>query len=441
MANLKKTLSFYGLTMIVIGACIGSGIFLTPSQIAGHLSVPRDILLVWVLGGFLSLTGALSYAELGGMFPQAGGVYVYLREAYGRLAGFMFGWAYITVINTGTIAALAIAFTNYFSYIFPLSPIGKIITSIMVVIVTSVINIFRVKLVEWFTNVFTGLKLIGIIALILIGLILGSYAIMKGSTPQLDLESSGTSQFSAFGLALIGVLWSFSGWHHISYLSGEARNAARTVPLAMIIGTLVVTFVYILTNISYMFLLPVSEIAASNSIAADAISTKLISGGVLIALLICSSTFGTALINTMVAPRIYFTLAEDGIFFKGLAKVHPKYLTPVNAVLTQAVWAIVLVVVWGTFEAVISYVIFIDWIFFVLVALIVFIFRFKKPDLLRPYKTIGYPVTPAIFIITAALFVLNTLVTNPVYAGAGLLLLAIGLPVYFLFKRKTTVKF
>ncbi len=436
MTKLSKSLSFYGLTMIVIGACIGSGIFLTPSQIAGHLSLPSLIFLVWAVGGFLSLTGALTYAELGGMFPKAGGVYVYLREAYGPMAGFMFGWAYFTVINTGTIAALAIAFTNYFAYLFPMAVAGKMITTVAVVVIVSAINIFRVKLVEWFTNIFTGLKLLGIGAIILTGLIWGSSAMMNITPAESLPGTSGTNTLSAFGLALIGVLWSFSGWHHISYLSGEAKNAKKTIPLAMIIGTLVVTIVYLLANTSFMFLLPISEIAQSESVAADAISKIFESGGVIIAILIVISTFGTALINTMVAPRIYYAMADDGIFFKGLAKIHSKYQTPVNAIIAQAIWAIILVVIWGSFEAVITYVVFIDWIFFIFVAFIVILFRYKRKDLERPYKTIGYPITPIIFILTSFVFVINTLIHNPLYAGAGLLFLGLGLPIYFFFKRK-----
>ena len=436
MTKLNKTLSLYGLTMMVIGACIGSGIFLTPSQIAGHLTTTNLILLVWVVGGVLSLTGALTYAELSGMFPKAGGVYVYLKEAYGPIAGFMFGWAYFTIINTGTIAALAIAFTNYFSFLFPMGEVGETITTIAVIAIVSIINIFRVKLVEWFTNVFTGLKLLGIGAIIVAGFIWGSSEMMNETSTSIVSANNETNTLSAFGLALIGVLWSFSGWHHISYLSGEAKNAKRTIPLAMIIGTLVVTVVYLLTNFSFMYLLPIQEIANSESVAANAISTIISSGGIIIAIMIAISTFGTALINTLVAPRIYYAMADDGIFFKGLAKIHPEYKTPVNAIIAQAFWAIVLVIMWGSFEAVITYVVFIDWIFFIFVAFIVILFRHTRKDLERSYKTIGYPITPAIFIITSFLFVVNTLINNPLYAGAGLVFLGLGLPFYYFFKRK-----
>jgi len=435
MAKLSKSLSLYGLTMIVIGACIGSGIFLTPSQIADHLTLPTLIMLVWAVGGILSLTGALTYAELSGMFPKAGGVYIYLKEAYGPIAGFLFGWAYFTVINTGTIAALAIAFTNYFDFLFPMNAYGELITTVVVIATVSIINIFRVKLVEMFTNVFTGLKLLGIIAIIIVGFVWGTAALMDGSQAELPAITNQTNTFSAFGLALIGVLWSFSGWHHISYLSGEAKNAKKTVPLAMIIGTLVVSVVYLLTNLSFMYLLPISAIAESNSVAADAISTIMASGGVIIAILITISTFGTALINTMVAPRIYYAMADDGIFFKGLAKIHSKYQTPVNAIIAQAIWAMVIVLMWGTFEAVITYVVFVDWVFFVFVAFIVILFRYTRKEINRPYKTLAYPITPIIFILTAFVFVINTLVNNLLHAGVGLGFLLLGLPIYFYFKR------
>ncbi len=433
MEKLRRDLSLYGLTMIAIGSCIGSGIFLTPSQIAGHLPTPGLILVVWAIGGVIALTGALTFAELGGMFPSSGGVYVYLKEAYGDLAGFMYGWAYFTVINSGALAALTIAFTYYLSFIFPMGPGGKTLVAVMAIILLTIINIFRVKFVELFTNIFTGLKLLGIAAVILIGLILGS-AKTLAPNPSLITDSGG-SLMTAFGLALVGVLWSYGGWQHASYLSGEARNATRTIPLAMVIGAMVVTVVYLLTNLSYMYLLPVSEMSKSESIAADAIGTVLPYGGILIAIIISISTLGTALIYTLSAPRIYFAMAQDGLFFSKIAEVHPKYRTPIYAVLIQSAWAIVLLLFWGTFEEIITYVTFTDWIFFTLAGFAVILFRFTRKEATRPVRTFGYPLTPLIFITISFLFVLNTLIEKPIQAGAGLALLAVGVVVYFFFKR------
>ena len=241
MTELRKELSLYGLTMVAIGSCIGSGIFITPSQIASHLPSPTLILIVWTVGGIIALTGALTFAELGGMFPKAGGVYVYLKEAYGDIAGFMYGWAYFTVINSGAIAALCIAFSYYLSFIFPMGESGKLWVAILAIVCITVINIFRVKLVEYFSNLFTGLKLIGIATVIGIGLFMGSFTTLQTNDP-LVISSSG-SLLSAFGLALVGVLWSYGGWQHASYLSGEAKNASSTIPKAMVIGAFVVTVV------------------------------------------------------------------------------------------------------------------------------------------------------------------------------------------------------
>lgn len=431
--ELKKELSLYGLTMVAIGSCIGSGIFLTPSQIAGHLPTPLLILLVWALGGIITLTGALTFAEMGAMFPQAGGVYVYLKEAYGDIFGFLYGWVYLVVITSGANAALSIACAYYLAFIFPLNDTGITITAVIALVVVTVVNILRVKAAEVFTNVFTGLKLLGILAIIAIGIFFGrnEFSLFeKGGSAPVD------NLLSAFGLALIGVLWSYGGWQHASFVAGEAKDARRMIPRAMVLGALVVAVVYLLTNLAYLFLLPVDKIASSQSLAADAISTLLPFGGVLIAIIIAISTFGTLGIYTLSAPRIYYAMAKDGLFFKKLAWVHPRFRTPVNAILVQSSWAVVLLLFWGTFEDLITYVVFTDWIFFGLTAVGIFIFRRKYPDRPRPYKTLGFPIVPLIFITITFLFVINALVEKPTHAWAGLILMALSLPIYFYFKSK-----
>jgi len=439
MTELKKDLTLYGLTMVAIGSCIGSGIFLTPSQIAGYLSSPWLILLVWGTGGLITLTGALTFAELGAMFPEAGGVYVYLKEGLGPIFGYLYGWAYLWVICSGAIAALSIAFATYLAFIVPLSGNGITIVAIAAIIVVTIVNILRVKAAEVFSNVFTGLKLIGIAAVICIGLFMGSPGTM--STP-VEAAAPGSNTMISFGLALIGVLWSYGGWQHASFVAGEARDARRTIPIAMIAGALVVALVYILANLAYMFLLPVKEIARSGSVAADAIRTVIPSGGSLIALMIAVSTFGTAGIYTLSSPRLYYAMARDGLFFQKIAKVHPKTHTPVNAILFQSVWAIILLIFWGTFENVITYVVFIDWIFFTLCASCIFILRMKRKDIHRPYKTTGYPFVPLIFVTITTAFVINTLIEKPLHAWAGLTFMLIGIIFYYVYKRirKSSVK-
>jgi APA family basic amino acid/polyamine antiporter len=432
MTQLRKELSLYGLTMVAIGSCVGSGIFLTPSQIAGHLPSPVLILLVWGLGGIITLTGALTFAELGSLFPEAGGVYAYLKEAYGELFGFLYGWAYLLVICSGAIAALSIAFAYYLGFLIPLGETGTKLVAILAIIIVTIINILRVKAAEVFSNVFTGLKLIGIGGIIGVGFLMGNPN-LAFSKPSLPVPSGNLA--TAFGLALIGVLWSYGGWQHASFVAGEAKDARRTIPRAMIIGALAVSSVYLLTNLAYLFLLPVNEITKSDSLAADAIATVLPFGGIVVALIIAISVFGTAGIYTLSAPRIYYAMAYDGIFFKRLAKVHERFRTPVNAILIQSVWAIILLLFWGTFEDVITYVVFTDWAFFALTGFSIFIFRLKKKDMSRSYKTPLYPVVPIIFITISTLFVINTLIGRPLHALAGLVFMVIGALFFYYFKK------
>ncbi len=433
MTELRKELTLYGLTMVAIGSCVGSGIFLTPSQIAGHLPSPWLILLVWGVGGIITLTGALTFAELGALFPKAGGVYAYLKEGYGDLFGYLYGWAYLLVICSGAIAALSIAFAYYLGFLFPLGSTGIKVVAVSAIIAVTVINILRVKAAEVFSNIFTGLKLIGIAAVVLIGFFMGNSGLVRSP---ISRSVSSDNLLVAFGLALIGVLWSYGGWQHASFVAGEAKNARRAVPRAMIVGALVVALVYLLTNLAYLFLMPIDQIIGSESLAADAVSSVIPFGGILIAVVIAISVIGTAGIYTLSAPRIYYAMADDGIFFKKLAWIHPRFRTPVNAILTQSIWAIILLLFWGTFEDVITYVVFIDWIFFALTAFTVYLFRSARKDMARPYKTLGYPVTPAVFILISTFFVVNTLIEKPKQAWAGLIFMAIGGIFFVFFKRR-----
>jgi APA family basic amino acid/polyamine antiporter len=435
VTTLKKEISLYGLIMIAIGSCIGSGIFMTPAQIAGYLPSPLLILLVWGIGGIVTLTGALTFAELGGMFPEAGGVYVYLKEAYGEIFGFLYGWAYLLVICTGAIAALSITFAKYLGFLVPLNKKETLAVAVSAIIVATIINILRVKAGEIFSNVFTGLKLIGITAVILIGLFMGSSGMMHIKQPVSTVPSG--SFAVVFGLALIGVLWSYGGWQHASFVAGETKNARRTVPRAMIIGSLIVAAVYLLTNLAYLFLMPVHKIAGAESLAAEAVSTVIPFGGILIAFIIAISVFGTVGIYTLSAPRIYYAMAHDGLFFKKLARIHPRFRTPVSAIVTQSIWAILLLLFWGTFEDLITYVVFIDWIFFGLTAFSIYVFRYKRKDAARPYKTLGYPATPIIFISITGFFIINTLIEKPKQALVGLIFILIGVLFFNSFKRKT----
>ncbi|MDZ7292119.1 MAG: amino acid permease [candidate division KSB1 bacterium] len=432
MPQLQQKLTLFDMTMIAIGSTIGSGIFLTPSSIAKALPSPFWILLVWVLGGLMALSGALTFAELGARMPGVGGVYVYLREAYGGLVGFLYGWAYFLVVNTGGIAALSVAFATYFGYFVPLTPAGIKIAAIIGLIIVTVINVLGVKAGGVFSDIFTVLKLVGIAGLIVVGLGWGTSATADFTFALGDL-SNGLG--SALAVAMVGVLWSYGGWQHATFLAAEAKDARRTIPLAMILGAFAVTLIYLLTNVAYMFLLSPQQIGNSSRVAAEAVGVILGPiGASLIALAIFISTFGTTGIYTLTAPRIYYAMANDGVFFNKVAEVHPRFHTPALAILFQSVWAVVLILFWGTFENLISYVVFTDWIFFALAAASVFIFRQRA--IAGSYKTFGYPLTPLFFVATSIWFIVNTLIEKPAQAWAGLGFLAFGVPVYYFWKTQ-----
>ncbi len=436
MTRLREVLSTFDLTMIAVGGTIGSGIFLTPSLVAGQLVSPVMILGIWVLGGIVTLCGALSFAELAGMMPKAGGMYAYLSESFGDLAGFLFGWAYLLVVNTGGIAALSLAFATYLGYFIPLDQFSTQLTACLGLAAVTALNIGGTKVGGLFADFFTLLKLLGIAILIFFGLGWGSRELFAVSQeqPSLVLDFNGS-----FAVAMVGVLWSFGGWQHASFATAEAKDASRSVPRAMIGGAIIVTTVYLLANVAYLLLLSPSEMGASPRVASDAMERVLgPAGGSMIALFIFCSTFGSTGIYTLTAPRIYYAMAKDGLFFRKVAELHPRFNTPMFAILLQSGWALVLILFWGTFNELISYVVFTDWVFFGLTAAGVFVLRKKKPLADRPYRTLGYPFTTALFVGIALWFVINTLIEKPLQAWAGILFLAMGVPVYFFWKRRTS---
>jgi APA family basic amino acid/polyamine antiporter len=433
MTKLKKELNLYGLTMIAIGSCIGAGIFTAPGQVVEAVPNHLLVLLVWLFGGIIALTGALTFSELGSMFPKAGGVYVYLREAYGDLAGFLYGWVTLLVINTGAIAALAILFAEYITTFPLIENVPKTSLAIIAIVLLTSINIFGVSIGQLLANVFTGFKLLAIAGIILVGIFY-----FDSSRVDLDfsLATAPDNLIQAMFVGLIGVFFSIGGWHHASYLSGEAINATKTVPRAMILGVTVVTITYIFINLVYMMLLPLPQIAETETIAGDALGVVFPFGKQIMALVISLSVFGSIGIFTMSAPRIYLAMANDGIFFKQLTLVHPTYKTPVVAMAIQAVWAILLIIVLKSFRELMAFVIFMDIIFMTLAGLSIFVFRIKRKNSERPVKVILYPFVPIIYILFSAAFVVSTLLAMPSTSWYGLIILAVGIPLFYYFKNK-----
>lgn len=439
MPKLEKKLTLFGLTMIAVGGCIGSGIFVTPSQIVGAVPNATLVLAVWAFGGIIALTGALTFSELGGMFPRSGGVYVYLKEAFGDMVGFLYGWVILLVITTGALAGLCVAFAEYMKIFFPDMSSGmKTGVAAATLVGLTVFNMFGVSVSQRLASVFTVLKLLAIAAIIVIGF---TYYDPQIVPVDFSLDNNVPDNLMVAMLTgLIGVFFSMGGWHHASYLAGEAINANRTVPRAMFLGVIVVMTTYLLVNLAYMFMLPLETIAETPRVAADAIDSLFPWGGVAVAVAIAISIFGTISIYTMTAPRIYFAMAKDGVFFKQLTYIHPKWRTPVTAMAIQVIWALAILLFFdGLFNEIITFVVFLDIAFMGLAGVALFVLRKKRKDIERPIRAWGYPIVPLIFIVTSFAFAINTLMEKPAQAVPGLILLTIGVGVYFLFSRRGSV--
>jgi len=416
--------------MIAAGACIGSGIFMAPSDVAAQLGTGYEILTVWLIGGVVALTGALSFGELASRYPGTGGVYIYLREAYGDLIAFLYGWCILTVITSGALAGLCIVFSRYLCVVLKLGDDAQIPVAIVELTIVTLISIFGVKFSSLFSSTLTVIKIAGIVLVVMVALFYGRHLL-----PNLSLRTHETETVS-FGIALIGVLWSYGGWHHASYIGGEVINAQKVMPKAFFAGALLVTIIYMSVNVGYLSLLTLEQMASSKAVAADALMQVTAAGGMLIAVLIAISTFGTASIYTLSAPRIYYTMGADKVFFPWLSDIHSRFGTPAKAVILQSVWAVILLIFWGTFESIATYVVFMDWIFMTLAAIALFIFRRRNPIASGSgYKTVLYPLTPLIFIGISVWFLISTLIGRPIQAIAGLVLMVVGLPVYFYFKK------
>ena len=434
MSQLKKDLTITGLTMIVIGSCIGSGIFVTPAGTFKEVPHHGYVLLTWFLGGVVTFFGAMTFSELSARFPKAGGVYVFLKEAYGNIAGFLYGWIILLIVTTGALAALSVIFTDYLGYFLDINENEKQIISILTLLILTGVNVIGVNISGMFAKLFTGLKLIALIAIILLGVF---YFNSEGTSHSLNFNFSEAPQNlgSMMLLAFVGVFFSFGGWHHATYLSGEIKNPQSSVPRAMLLGTLTVTIVYILTIFAYSSLLPMDSIINSNRVAGDAVGNVVANGGKLVAIGITVSIFGTIGIYTMTAPRIYYAMAKDGIFFKSLAKLHPKYKTPYIAMLFQCGWAILLVLLFKDFHSLMTFATFMDIIFMALATSTIFIFRRNKSLPEPSYKLRSFPIIPGIYLLVTVAFVFNLLYQLEGVPIVALLILLIGVPAYIYFNK------
>jgi len=447
--KLLEKLNLFDATLLVIGSVIGSGIFLTSGIIAQSLPSPEWILFVWFLGAILSLFGGLTFAELGAMIPEAGGQYIYLREAYGPIAGFMYGWTAFLIIQTGGIAALAVGFAEYLAYFVPslglniyLIDMGGLTISsgqllaVFSIGVLTLVNYFGIRSGTIVQNIFTVIKLFAICILVIAGLYVAmstGETIAPVTTPVIP---SGSSLLAAIGISLIAVLWTFDGWYSVNAVASEIKNVKRNLPVSLILGISLIGIIYLLVNIFYVTTLPMSEMVGVVRIGEKATSFAFGSTvGTLMAGLILISILGCLSATIIYSPRIYYAMAEDGLFFKKFASVHPKYHTPSIAIIWQGIFASLLCLT-GSYEQLFTYVVFAVLLFFVGVVAAVFVLRRTKPDVERPYRVWGYPVVPGLFGAIIIWIMINTLIERPVESVLGLVLIVIGLPVYFYWQRK-----
>jgi len=429
MAQLIKTLRLPDMILLIIGSVIGSGIFLVPGPILRHVNHSVGVAsMVWIAGGTLSLLGALSYGELAAMRPASGGLYVYIREGFGSLPAFLYGWAMFLAISSGSIASLAVAFSTYLSAVVTLGPLAAKLVAVAVIAVITLVNVWGTRKSSDLQNYTTVVKLLLIILVSVILLALGRN--YSAALPALWTEPVSASLLSRFGLAMIAVLWAYEGWQFVTYCAGETVNPQKDFPRALSSSVVFLAGVYLLANFSYLVALGPEGAAASEAIAATSIATVLSPASAkLVALTILISVFSAINSVSLTAPRVFFAMARDGLFFRKLAEVHPRFHTPAFAVTLLGIWSAVLSCM-GKFQELINYTMFVGWIFYGLGAAAVFAYRRKYPDLNRPYVVPGYPWTPLLFVVTAAMLVLNVIVSTPKNAGIGLGIVALGLPVY-----------
>jgi len=432
--SLERTLGFTDLLLIVIGTVIGSGIFIVPAtvlrQTGGALG---PALLVWFIAGVLSLLGALTYGEMGAAKPEAGGLYAYIRDAFGPLPAFLYGWTAFFVIGAGSVATLAVAFTSYLRQLMPLSPVAAKIVAVLLIVVIAALNVRGTRQSASVQNLSTGLKAAAIIVMSIALLVVGGG---QGNAPPAWPETVTPALLSGIGLAMIGVLWAYEGWQYVTFSAGEARDPQRTFPRAIIAGTAVLIAIYMLANVAYVAALGVDGVQRTDRVAATAVAALFgPTAGKLIAALILVSMFSAANGLTLTAPRMYYAMARDRVFFAKLAEVHPRFGTPAFAIIAGSAWAALLAAS-GTFEQLLTYVVFSGWIFYGLGALAIFVFRRREPDAPRPFRVPGYPVTPVLFVAASAAIVLNTLFTQPGRAIVGIAVVLSGVPAYLLWRRR-----
>jgi len=461
--SFKRSLSLLDGILLVVGSMIGSGIFIVSTDIVQHLGSAAWLLVVWLLSGFITLSAALSYGELSGMYPKAGGQYVYLREAYGSLFGFLYGWSFFAVIQTGTIAAVGVAFAKFNAYLWPslgeqhiLLQIGVFsikasqLLAIGLILLLTFINAQGVNGSKWIQSIFTFAKIAAIVLLVVCGFWAGhslwqmnwqnawtAFSIADNATQISHELLHGKALVFALGAAMVGALFSSDAWNNVTFIAAEIKKPERNIGLSLLIGTVLVTILYLSMNIMYLNVLSIQEIAhAPDQRVALAAAMKIFgsAGTTIIAVMIMISTFGCNNGLILSGARVYYTMAQDGMFLKAAQQLNKKGV-PAKALWMQAIWASLLCLS-GKYGDLLDFIIFTVLLFYILTIAGIFILRKKQPQLERPYKAFGYPFIPFIYLLLASSICIILLITKTTFAGGGLLIVLIGLPIYYIIQKK-----
>ena len=449
-SGLVRGLSLTDSVLLMVGGIIGSGIFLSAGQVAAAVHKPLFFLGVWLVGGLISLLACIAFAEMATMFPEAGGQYVFLREAYGEFPAFLYGWMIFTVGQSGTIAALAVGFADYFGAVLPFAsahvPILKIlgctltrgdIVAICAIVLLTTINVLGVKRGSALINVATWAKFAAIGCFVLLGLAIGhghwsNYAVSIPADQPVTLGHV----ISGFGVALIGVFWAFDGWVYVTWVAGEIKNPQRVLPRALVLGLLLVGVIYLLINAVYLYALPITQVAKEETIAQAAAVTLFSSSAARwLSATIALSCFGAMSCAILSSARVSFAMARDGAFFHAMGRLHPRYRTPALSLVALSAWAIVLALS-GSFDQLYTYVMFMMVLSYLAAVAGLFVLRRTQPDTPRPYRCTGYPYLPALYVLMAGAWALNSVVTRPKETLIGIGIVFLGAPFYFFWRRQ-----
>ena len=430
--RLPRTIGLFASIMVLIGITIGSGIFRIPAVVAKELGAPGPVLLAWVLGGALALFGALTLAELAALFPRSGGVFAYIEEGFGPMPAFLFGWSQLAVIRAAALGAIATIFAEYLGYFIPLSPTRIHHVAALLILFVGVLNWLGVQRAAAVTAFATVVKYGALVLLVAL-----AFTAPTGSLRNFNPVWTGVFSISALATAMVRVMWAYDGWADLSFMSGEVKDPARTLPRALIIGTCLIIAIYLSVNLAYMYLLPLPEMAESKLVAATAaerIPLLGTAGAGLISAVVMISTFSSVNGTMLASPRIFFGMADRGLFFPGIARVSPKFRSPSTAIFLATGLGVIFVL-FNDFQMLADKFVLGIWPFYVLAVLSVFIIRRRAPALPRPYRVWGYPLVPVVFLLASAGMIVNSLLTDPVNTGITFGIILAGVPVYYLAKQ------